>query len=74
MDHEVEFFVEKYGAAALAELVAAFQRNESGGSIGRRYNVSRQRVHQWKRAFGVVSTHFEPYTTLHPYLKKAKKS
>jgi DNA-directed RNA polymerase sigma subunit (sigma70/sigma32) len=52
-------FVERYGVQALQELLAALADGESGEAIAARYGVSRERVRQWKNAFGQVVTHYQ---------------
>ena len=52
-------FVERYGAEALQQLLGALADGESGEAIAARYNVSRERVRQWKNAFGQVVTHYQ---------------
>ena len=47
-------FVERYGQAALGELLEALRSGESGQHIADRFGVSRERVRQWKNTFGTV--------------------
>lgn len=45
-------FVERYGADRLRRLLDALAAGESGQSIAEEFAVSRERVRQWKNAFG----------------------
>lgn len=52
-------FVDRYGADRLAELIEAISRGDSGQVIAERFHVSRERVRQWKNAFGEVITLYQ---------------
>lgn len=58
-----ERFVDRYGVDVLRELVAAWGRGESDGSIASRLGlgVTRQRVQQWRTVFGREVRTWEPY-------------
>jgi hypothetical protein len=45
-------FIERYGADGLRTLLDALVDGESGQAIAERFDVSRERVRQWKNAFG----------------------
>ena len=47
-------FVERYGLERLDRLLDALSAGESGETIAREFDVSRERVRQWKIAFGQV--------------------
>ena len=55
-------FIKKYGSTSFDRLIARLGKGESGQSIADEFNVSRERVRQWKNAFGQV---FVTYR-LHP--------
>ena len=52
-------FVDRYGIAAFQDLLAALKDGQSGEAIAARYKVSRERVRQWKNAFGQTVTYYE---------------
>ncbi|MBN2801138.1 MAG: helix-turn-helix domain-containing protein [Deltaproteobacteria bacterium] len=54
-------FVERYGADGLARLLDALDRGESGQRIAEEFQVSRERVRQWKNSFGRVVTLYEVF-------------
>lgn len=54
-------FVDRYGADGLRELIELLQDAESGQRIAERFSVSRERVRQWKNAFGRSVTLYQPY-------------
>ena len=47
-------FVDRYGADKFQRLINAFSNGESGQVIADEFNVSRERVRQWKNTFGRV--------------------
>lgn len=49
-----------YGTEVLEELISLLKSGTSLAEIGRRMNVSRQRVHQWKQQLGKEVTVWEP--------------
>ena len=49
-----ENFVRRYGAERLRALIDAFAQGVSGQVIADELQVSRERVRQWKNAFGSV--------------------
>lgn len=49
-------FVERFGAEGLHWLVDALGKGESGQAIADHFDVSRERVRQWKNTFGTVMT------------------
>lgn len=59
-------FVERYGADDLAWLIDAFGRGESGQVIADHLDVSRERVRQWKNAFGQIITVYQ----VHPDVQR----
>ena len=47
-------FVARYGKDRLARLIELLSIGESGQVIADEFSVSRERVRQWKNAFGAV--------------------
>lgn len=52
-------FVSRYGQQRFRELLEALANGESGQSIAESYQVSRERVRQWKNTFGTVVTLYQ---------------
>jgi len=52
-------FVKRYGNAGLRKLLTALAAGESGQVIAEEFDVSRERVRQWKNIFGQVVTHYQ---------------
>ena len=59
-------FVDRYGADRLRGLLDALAAGDSGQEIARRFEVSRERVRQWKNAFGHVLTLYQ----VHPEVQR----
>lgn len=53
-------FIENYGKQAFSDLLKSFTEGISNATIARKLDVTRQRVHQWKRAFTKKSTLIKP--------------
>jgi len=47
-------FINQYGKARFKRFLKLVQQNTSGEEIAKEFNVSRERVRQWKNAFGNV--------------------
>tara|TARA_R100000315_G_scaffold36940_2_gene15445 strand:- start:882 stop:1094 length:213 start_codon:yes stop_codon:yes gene_type:complete len=54
-------FIKSYGYAAFLKLLTMFQQGLSGPEIGKKFNVSRERVRQWKNAFGETIVTYNIY-------------
>lgn len=67
-------FVERYGADGLARLLEAIERGESGQRIAEEFEVSRERVRQWKNSFGRIVMLYEVYPEVASLLRDAGKS
>ena len=52
-------FVRRYGAERFRRLINALSAGESGQSIADEFEVSRERVRQWKNTFGTVLTLYQ---------------
>jgi transposase-like protein len=59
-------FIKRYGPERFAELRNALTRGESGQAIADQFDVSRERVRQWKNTFGRVVTLYQ----VHPDVQR----
>ena len=59
-------FIKTYGKSRLRRLLDALAAGESGQAIADEFGVSRERVRQWKNAFGTVITLYQ----LHPEVER----
>lgn len=59
-------FVRRYGADRFVRLLEALSDGESGQAIADEFEVSRERVRQWKNTFGSVLTLYQ----VHPEVKQ----
>lgn len=57
-------FVNRYGLDGLNSLLRALEAGDSGQVIAERFEVSRERVRQWKNAFGTVITMYQVHPTI----------
>jgi DNA-directed RNA polymerase sigma subunit (sigma70/sigma32) len=62
-------FVERYGAAGLERMLDALSDGVSGQAIAEEFGVSRERVRQWKEAFGRSVTLYQVYPEVRRLLK-----
>lgn len=62
-------FVSRYGTARLEWLLAALSSGESGQTIADEFDVSRERVRQWKNTFGRVVTLYQVHPEVQGVLK-----
>lgn len=58
----VRNFIHKHGKESLRKMIADFNEQRSGQEIAKELGVTRQRVNQWKEAFGVTVTSY----VIHP--------
>lgn len=63
-------FIDRYGAKELEALLEALASGESGQAIAGRFNVSRERVRQWKNTFGQVLTLYQVHPEVYDLLKR----
>ena len=54
-------FIKSYGFTRFLQLLTMFQQGLSGPEIGKKFNVSRERVRQWKKAFGETIVTYNIY-------------
>jgi hypothetical protein len=59
-------FVKRYGPERFRRLLAALGDGESGAAIAAEFEVTRERVRQWKNAFGTVVTLYQ----VHPEVQR----
>lgn len=52
--------IKSHGISNFLTLIRMFQSNESGSKIAKKFSVSRQRVHQWRKALGITEVTFTP--------------
>jgi len=62
-------FIKKYGRAKFRKLINALSSGESGQSIANDYNVSRERVRQWKNTFGEIISYYRVYPEVDAFLE-----
>lgn len=62
-------FIKTYGRSQFKRLLTALSNGESGQEIADEFNVSRERVRQWKNKFGQIVTTYR----LHPEIDKLLK-
>jgi len=63
-------FIRTYGRSQFRRLIVLLSRNESGQDIANEFNVSRERVRQWKNIFGVVNYSYRIYPEINAILQK----
>lgn len=63
-------FVERYGVERFERLLEALAGGESGQSIADEFEVSRERVRQWKNAFGSVLTLYQVHPEVRSVLEE----
>jgi DNA-directed RNA polymerase sigma subunit (sigma70/sigma32) len=63
-------FIKKYGRQELKKLASYFLMRSSNEEIGEYFGVTRQRVHQWQKAFTSTTTDLQPFVSK---VLKAKK-
>jgi len=64
-------FVKRYGAKRLRRLLDALGHGESGQAIADEFEVSRERVRQWKNTFGQVLTLYQVHAEVQSVLDEA---
>lgn len=63
-------FVRRYGADRFAELLQALADGQSGQVIADDFQVSRERVRQWKNTFGQVLTLYQVHPEVQQVLEE----
>ena len=67
-----ENFVKRYGRARLGRLLDMLRNGESGQVIADEFDVSRERVRQWKNAFGTILTLYQVHADVEALASNAK--
>ena len=62
-------FINRYGEDRFRRLLAALADGESGQTIADEFDVSRERVRQWKNAFGRVLTLYQVHPEIQDVLE-----
>lgn len=65
-------FVERYGVERFERLLEALANGESGQAIADEFDVSRERVRQWKNAFGSVFVLYQVHPEVRSVLAEAQ--
>ena len=65
-------FIRRHGRVKFRRLLDALGRGESGQAIADEFGVSRERVRQWKNAFGTVITMYQLDPTVEHILNQRK--
>jgi hypothetical protein len=65
-------FIKTYGRSRLRRLVEALAAAESGQAIAEEFGVSRERVRQWKNAFGTVIKLYHVHPEVERILKEKR--
>jgi hypothetical protein len=66
-------FLERFGPVELRWLLEALARGDSGQEIATRFDVSRERVRQWKNTFGQVVTLYQVHPEVQKLVQEAEK-
>ena len=61
-------FVKRYGQDRFERLLDLLQSGESGQTIADEFEVSRERVRQWKNTFGTVLTLYQVHPDIQALL------
>jgi len=64
-------FVKRYGSKRLRRLLDALGHGESGQAIADEFDVSRERVRQWKNTFGQVLTLYQVHAEVQSVLDES---
>ena len=66
-------FVERYGAQRFRQLLDQLQAGVSGQTIADDFAVSRERVRQWKNAFGSLVTMYQVHPDVRAILDEVAR-
>jgi hypothetical protein len=64
-------FVKRYGAERFRELLQLLANGESGQVVATTFEVSRERVRQWKNTFGTVVTLYQVHPEVEAVLRES---
>jgi hypothetical protein len=56
-------FIKKYGIRGLERIVELFVAKTSNEKIAEEFKVTRQRVHQWQKAFTTSTVSLKPFVS-----------
>ena len=59
-------FIRSYGKKRFKRLLESLGSGESGQIIANNFQVSRERVRQWKNIFGQIVTYYRVYPDIDP--------
>jgi len=62
-DKMLSNFVKKHGKKGLRKLTYFFVLKKSNVEIGKHFGVTRQRVHQWQKAFTEINVNIRPFVS-----------
>lgn len=65
-------FIKRYGRLHFRRLLDALANGESGQAIANDFDVSRERVRQWKNTFGEVITYYRVYPEIDQILHERR--
>ena len=65
-------FIKRYGRLQFRRLLEALANGESGQAIANDFDVSRERVRQWKNTFGEVITYYRVYPEIDQILHERR--
>jgi uncharacterized protein (DUF433 family) len=65
-------FIKRYGRLQFRCLLEALANGESGQAIANDFDVSRERVRQWKNTFGEVITYYRVYPEIDQILHERR--
>ena len=65
-------FIRTYGRIRFRRLLSALANGESGQAIADEFDVSRERVRQWKNTFGEVITHYRLFPEIDRILRERR--
>ena len=68
-DKVAENFIKRYGMKRFQELITMIGSGQSGQVIADHFNVSRERVRQWKNCFSEVITHYRLFPEIDRILR-----
>jgi hypothetical protein len=63
-------FIKKYGRHELKKLASFFTMRSSNEEVAVYFGVTRQRVHQWQKAFTHTKTDLQPFVSKNLKAKK----
>ncbi|MSQ01279.1 MAG: hypothetical protein EXR71_05200 [Myxococcales bacterium] len=65
-------FVKSYGRTRFRRLLEALAQSESGQTLADEFNVSRERIRQWKNTFGTVITVYQVHPEVERLLRERR--